>query len=110
MIDQRNGRVYRGRNQPRAGRESSTRGCGQFIRSSQILLKDTYDQRIKFIEIEKRRLKDFYLGDAGLDRILEKILREGQDEKKGLLKKLSEFRIDLAPRRDRLLKPLRDRV
>ena len=98
VIDQRNGRVYRGGN------------SAKNVRVKQVLLKDTYDQRIKFIEMEKRQLKDFYLGDSTLHEIFEKILRERHLIKKKYLGKLLNFKIDLEPRREWLLKQVRKEI
>lgn len=92
VIDQRNGRVYRGGN------------THKNIKVLQILLGETYDQRIKFIEQEKRKMKDFYLGDKGLDMIFEKILKENQKLKEEHLKRLLKFKIDLAPKKGWLFK------
>lgn len=94
VIDQRNGRVYRGNNQHRD------------ISVIHLLLNETYDQRIKFIEQEKRKLKNFYLGDADLDQILEKILGENQKIKSEYLGKLKGFKIDLEPRVGHLINEL----
>jgi SNF2 family DNA or RNA helicase len=85
VLDQRNGRVYRGNNQHKD------------ITVMQILLDATYDQRIKFIEQEKRKLKNFYLGDADLEQIFEKILGENQKLKREYLNKLLGFKINLEP-------------
>ncbi len=94
VIDQRNGRVYRGKN-----------GCKD-ITVKQILLEGTYDQRIKFIEQEKRKMKNFYLGDANLEQIFEKILKENQKLKKEHLKKLVGFTINLEPHKGYLINGL----
>jgi SNF2 family DNA or RNA helicase len=91
IMDQRNGRVYRGKN---------TTGS---IRSCQVILSDTYDQRIKFIELEKRKMKDFYLGDGELEPIFEAILESKQDIKRTILKRLTKFKLDLQPRVEWLL-------
>lgn len=60
VIDQRNGRVYRRDNLERD------------LTIKHVYLKETYDQRIKFIELEKRKLKNFFLGDASLQEIIKK--------------------------------------
>src|SRR5574341_691793 len=98
VIDQRNGRVYRGNNQHRD------------ITVNQILLNLTYDQRIKFIEQEKRKLKNFYLGDADLEQIFDKILGENQKLKKEYLNKLTGFKIDLEPHVDYLINGLNKEI
>ncbi len=61
---------------------------------------------MKFIEQEKRKLKNFYLGDADLDQILEKILGENQKIKSEYLGKLKGFKIDLEPRVGHLINEL----
>lgn len=95
VIDQRNGRVYRGGNL-----------SPKDIVVKQILLEATYDQRIKFIEQEKRKLKNFYLGDSDLEQIFEKILAENQKVKKEHLKKLVGFTINLEPQKGYLINGL----
>jgi SNF2 family DNA or RNA helicase len=97
VIDQRNGRIYRGTNTARS------------IKVKHILLDSTYDQRIKFIESEKRKMKDFYLGDASLDQLFEKTAMQDPKKKKELLNKL-RFIIDLEPKRKWLLPELRKNV
>lgn len=98
VIDQRNGRVYRGGNRFKD------------IVVKQILLEATYDQRIKFIEQEKRKMKNFYLGDADLEQIFEKILKENQKLKKEHLKKLVGFTINLEPHKGHLIGRLKNEV
>lgn len=98
VIDQRNGRVYRGGN------------THKNIKVLQILLGETYDQRIKFIEQEKRKMKDFYLGDKDLDMIFEKILKENQKLKEEHLKRLLKFKIDLAPKKGWLFNKYKSEV
>jgi SNF2 family DNA or RNA helicase len=87
IIDQRNGRVYRGENTNPKN-----------IKIKRIFLEQTYDQRISHIELEKRKMKDFYLGDGTLERIFESILEEGIDLKREHLEKLLKFRINLSPK------------
>lgn len=94
VIDQRNGRVYRGINRFKD------------IVVKQILLEATYDQRIKFIEQEKRKMKNFYLGDSDLEQIFEKILKENQKLKKEYLNKLKGFAINLEPHKGYLINGL----
>lgn len=98
VIDQRNGRVYRGSNRLKD------------ISVKQILLEETYDQRIKFIEHEKRKLKNFYLGDSDLEQIFENILKENQKLKKNYLKKLKAFTINLEPKRSHLISGLEKEI
>lgn len=92
VIDQRNGRVYR------RGKLSKD------ITVRHIYLKETYDQRIKFIELEKRKLKNFFLGDSGLEEIIKKIiLTEDMLEEKLLFKELEKIRFDFEPKEKYLL-------
>lgn len=98
VIDQRNGRVYRGSNK------------FEDITVKQILLEATYDQRIKFIEQEKRKMKNFYLGDSDLEQIFEKILKENQKLKKEHLKKLVAFTINLEPHKGYLINGLKKEI
>ena len=86
VMDQRNGRVYR--------RDNSARSL--CIR--QVLLNETYDQRIKFLEAEKRKMKDFYLGDGNMNAMLEQVLLNAPKLRPALAR-LRRFRIDLEPRR-----------
>lgn len=92
VIDQRNGRVYRRGN---LNREITIR---------HVYLKETYDQRIKFIELEKRKLKNFFLGDSGLQEIIKKIiLTEDMHEEKLLFKELEKIRFDFEPKEKYLI-------
>jgi SNF2 family DNA or RNA helicase len=92
VIDQRNGRVYRRGNLNRK------------ITVKHIYLKETYDQRIKFIELEKRKMKNFFLGDSGLEELIKKILsKENIQEEKLLLKELGKIKFDFAPKEKYLL-------
>ena len=92
VIDQRNGRVYRRGNLNRE------------IIVKHIYLKETYDQRIKFIELEKRKMKNFFLGDSGLEEIIKKILlKQNIQEEKLLLKELEKIKFDFEPKEKYLL-------
>lgn len=92
VIDQRNGRVYRRDNLNRE------------IIIKHIYLKGTYDQRIKFIELEKRKMKNFFLGDSGLEEIIKKIFTKGDiQEEKLLMKKLGKIKFDFEPKEKYLL-------
>jgi len=92
VIDQRNGRVYRRGNLDRE------------ITVKHIYLKETYDQRIKFIELEKRKMKNFFLGDSGLEEIIKKILlKQNIQEEKLLLKELERIKFDFEPKEKYLL-------
>jgi SNF2 family DNA or RNA helicase len=98
VIAQRNGRVYR--------RENNAKDISVY----HLILGETYDQRIKFIEEEKKRLKDFYLGDSTLEILFEKILSQQQSDKKESLKKLLKFSIDLEPQKKYLLPKMKHEV
>ncbi len=91
VISQRNGRVYR------RGNKASD------INVYHIILSETYDQRIKFIEEEKRKMKDFYLGDSNLESLFDKIYNQDPAKKKEMFNTLKKFRIDLQPRKQYLL-------
>lgn len=91
VISQRNGRVYR--------RENKANN----IKVYHLVLEETYDQRIKFIEEEKKSMKDFYLGDGNLEQLFDRILDLDQIEKRKKLNKLSNFKIDLQPKKKHLL-------
>jgi superfamily II DNA or RNA helicase len=92
VIDQRNGRVYRRDNLDRE------------LTIKHVYLKETYDQRIKFIELEKRKLKNFFLGDSNLQEILKKIiLTDDIHEEKNLFKELAKIKFDFEPKQKFLL-------
>lgn len=92
VIDQRNGRVYRRGNLNRE------------IIVKHIYLQETYDQRIKFIELEKRKMKNFFLGDNGLEEIIKKILlKQNIQEERLLLKELEKIKFDFEPKEKYLL-------
>jgi hypothetical protein len=58
-------------------------------------LKETYDEKVEFIELEKRKLKNFFLSDSGLEKNLNKILsKEDIHEEKLLLKVLEKIKFD----------------
>jgi superfamily II DNA or RNA helicase len=99
VIDQRNGRVYRRGNLNRE------------ITIKHVYLKETYDQRIKFIELEKRKMKNFFLGDSGLEEIIKRILLRGDmDEEKILLKELEKIKFDFEPKGKYLLPGVKKRL
>lgn len=92
VIDQRNGRVYRGSNITSKNKKTQA----DDIEIYQLFIQGTYDQRILLIEQEKRKLKNFYLGDHSLQQVLEKILDNHKDEQE-ILKVLKTITIDLTP-------------
>lgn len=96
VVDQRNGRVYRRGNLDRE------------LTVKHIYLKDTYDQRIKFIELEKRKMKNFFLGDSSLNEIINRISKEGIPKEKSIYKDLEtewkKIRFTLEPKEKYLLK------
>lgn len=92
VIDQRNGRVYRRDN------------LGRELTIKHVYLKETYDQRIKFIELEKRKLKNFFLGDTSLQEIIKKIiLTDDIQEEQFLFNELEKIKFDFEPKRKYLL-------
>lgn len=92
VIDQRNGRVYRRGNLNRE------------IKVSHIYIKGTYDERIKFIELEKRKMKNFFLGDSDLQEIIKKIFSIKEiDKEKEYLKEIEKIRFDFHPKKAYLL-------
>lgn len=95
VVDQRNGRVYRRGNLDRE------------ITVKHIYLKETYDQRIKFIELEKRKMKNFFLGDSSLNEIINRISKEeipkGKSIYKGLETEWKKIRFTLEPKEKYLL-------
>jgi len=94
VIDQRNGRIYR----------RSNLSADRVITIKHIYLKETYDQRIKFIELEKRKMKNFFLGDSGLEEIIKKILsKENIQEKDTIFKELEKIKFDFEPKEKYLL-------
>lgn len=101
IIDQRNGRIYRGSNLKRSTRKTIE---GKDIKVYQIYLEDTYDQRILFIEAEKRRMKNFFLGDGSLNEVLSKILKKNNIlDKEKIIKVLENIKIDFVPNRNQIL-------
>lgn len=107
IIDQRNGRVYRNSN---LVTKKGKVGAGD-INIYQLFLEETYDQRILFIEKEKRKFKNFYLGDSSLQNVLEETIKKNKlKEEKEILKILDSIRIDLTPKEKYLLKKNRKEV
>jgi SNF2 family DNA or RNA helicase len=101
VIDQRNGRVYRGSNI----KTLRSRVQAKDIEVSQLFLDETYDQRILFIEEEKRKLKDFYLGDDSIHKLLDKALSKSDlKDKEALIKMIESIKIDLTPKKKNLFK------
>lgn len=100
IIDQRNGRVYRDQNiLTKKGKV-----IAGDIEVYQLFLEETYDQRILFIEKEKRKLKNFYLGDSGLQKIFEKLINANKlKDEHEIMKILDSIRIDLTPKKKNLL-------
>lgn len=88
VIDQRNGRVYR------------RKATKEEIRAYRLQLKDTYDERITNIEMEKRKLKDFYLGDKTLGNLLNIVAEQRNGHQKAFIMKQvwERFTIDLEPK------------
>lgn len=107
IIDQRNGRVYRDQN---IITKKGKIVAGD-IEVYQLFLEETYDQRILFIEKEKRKLKNFYLGDSGLQKIFEKLINANKlKDEHEIIKILNSIRIDLTPRKKNLLQKNKSEV
>jgi len=101
VIDQRNGRVYRGSNI----KTLRSKVQAKDIEVSQLFLDETYDQRILFIEEEKRKLKNFYLGDDNIHKLLDKALSKSDlKDKEALIKMIESIKIDLTPQKKYLFK------
>jgi len=93
VIDQRNGRVYRNETKK------------EDIKSYRLQLSDTYDERITNIEMEKRKLKDFYLGDKSLEKLLDLTAKGSNGQTKKAIREIwKNFTIDLRPKESLLLK------
>jgi len=100
IIDQRNGRVYRGSNIKTKGKKV----IANDIKIFQLFLEESYDQRILFIEQEKRKMKNFYLGDGSLQKVLEKTIeRNNLKEEDAILKIIDTIKIDLVPNKKYIL-------
>lgn len=100
IIDQRNGRVYRGSNI----KTSKSKVTANDIEIYQLFIEESYDQRILFIEQEKRKLKNFYLGDSSLQKVLERTIEKNNlNEEKAILKIIDQIKIDLTPHRKYIL-------
>lgn len=94
IIDQRNGRVYRGSNIT----TSRNKVVANDIEIYQLFIEESYDQRIIFIEQEKRKLKNFYLGDGSLQKVLEKTIEKNNlKQEQEILDIIDKIRIDLTP-------------
>jgi superfamily II DNA or RNA helicase len=101
IIDQRNGRVYRGSNI----KTSRKKVVANDIEIYQLFIEETYDQRILFIEQEKRKMKNFYLGDGSLQKVLEKTIEKNNlTEEKEIFKIIDSIKIDLTPNKKYILK------
>ncbi|MEQ1733975.1 MAG: DEAD/DEAH box helicase [Bacteroidia bacterium] len=98
VIDQRNGRVYRGSNITSKNKNTQA----DDIEIYQLFIQGTYDQRILLIEQEKRKMKNFYLGDHSLQQVLEKIFDNDKDEQE-ILNVLKTITIDLTPSKNYIL-------
>jgi hypothetical protein len=100
IIDQRNGRVYRGSNI----KTSRKKVVANDIKIYQLFIEESYDQRILFIEQEKRKMKNFYLGDGSLQKVLEKTLEKNNLTKENeIIEMLKSIKIDLTPNKRYLL-------
>lgn len=100
IIDQRNGRVYRGSNI----KASRKKVAPKDIQIFQLFIEESYDQRILFIEQEKRKMKNFYLGDGALDQVLMKTIEKNNiKEEDEIFKIMESIKIDLSPHKKFIL-------
>lgn len=100
IIDQRNGRVYRGSNI----KTSRKKVVANDIEIYQLFIDESYDQRILFIEQEKRKMKNFYLGDGSLQKVLEKTIEKNNlKQEQEILDIIDKIRIDLTPHKKYIL-------
>ncbi|MDQ3193705.1 MAG: DEAD/DEAH box helicase, partial [Bacteroidota bacterium] len=107
IIDQRNGRVYRGSNI----KTSKKNVTADDIKIYQLFIEESYDQRILFIEQEKRKMKNFYLGDCSLQKVLEKTIEKNNlKQEKEILKILDSIKIDLTPSKKYIFKKYRNEI
>lgn len=107
IIDQRNGRVYRGSNI----KTSRKKVVSNDIEIYQLFIEESYDQRILFIEQEKRKMKNFYLGDGSLQRVLEKTIEKNNlRQEQEILDIIDKIRIDLTPQRKYILAKYKNEI
>ncbi|MEZ5045811.1 MAG: DEAD/DEAH box helicase [Chitinophagaceae bacterium] len=107
IIDQRNGRVYRGSNIA----TSRKKVIANDIEIYQLFIEESYDQRILFIEQEKRKMKNFYLGDGSLQRVLEKTIEKNNlKQEQEILDIIDKIRIDLTPNRKYILEKYKNEI
>lgn len=107
IIDQRNGRVYRGSNI----KTSRKKVVANDIEIYQLFIEESYDQRILFIEQEKRKMKNFYLGDGSLQRVLEKTIEKNNlKQEQEILDIIDKIRIDLTPNRKYILAKYKNEI
>ncbi len=107
IIDQRNGRVYRGSNI----KTSRKKVVANDIEIYQLFIEESYDQRILFIEQEKRKMKNFYLGDDSLQKVLEKTLEKNNLTKKNeIIEILKSIKIILTPHKKYILAKYKNEI
>lgn len=107
IIDQRNGRVYRGSNI----KTSRKKVVANDIEIYQLFINESYDQRILFIEQEKRKMKNFYLGDGSLQKVLEKTIEKNNlTEKRKILNIIDSIKIDLTPHKKYILTKYKNEI
>lgn len=107
IIDQRNGRVYRGSNI----KTSRKKVVANDIEIYQLFIEESYDQRILFIEQEKRKMKNFYLGDGSLQKVLEKTIEKNNlKEEQEILDIIDTIRIDLTPHKKYILAKYKNEI
>lgn len=107
IIDQRNGRIYRGSNI----KTSRKKVVANDIDIYQLFIEESYDQRILFIEQEKRKMKNFYLGDGSLQKVLEKTIEKNNlKEEQEILDIIDTIRIDLTPHKKFILAKYKNEI
>jgi SNF2 family DNA or RNA helicase len=107
IIDQRNGRVYRGSNIKNLGKKVTHKD----IEIYQLFIEESYDQRILFIEQEKRKMKNFYLGDGSLQKVLEKTIEKNNlNQEDSILRIIDTIKIDLTPNKKFILKKYKNEI
>lgn len=107
IIDQRNGRVYRSSNI----KTSRKKVVANDIEIYQLFIEESYDQRILFIEQEKRKMKNFYLGDGSLQKVLEKTIEKNNlKQEQEMIDIIDKIRIDLTPHRKYILAKYKNEI
>ena len=98
VIDQRNGRIYRGANIDNPKK----------LNIYQVFLQYTYDAHIKHIMEEKKKLKDFFLGTTAFDKIID--TDEANNHEINIINQAKRITIDLTPQKKYILKKYQNEV